>query len=192
MRNLGRHRRRVNPVADASLSFVIVSYVNVHRRRRDGGSLLIAVISTVEPAARYTSPSGRVLSLSLFLSSREALPCIFLLVHLSFSYVRLWSGRTRDDFAYAGESSLDHYARRRSHTPIRRESCCWSSSAIDISPRDDDRSCIRYTEEKTLSLSLFLFPSLSLSDRIPVYAGATNYSYNLACLITRARVFTQS
>lgn len=53
----------LTPVAVASLSFVIVSYVNVHRRRRDGGSLLIAVISTVEPAARYTSPSGRVLSL---------------------------------------------------------------------------------------------------------------------------------
>lgn len=32
--------------------------------------------------------------------------------------------------------------------------------------------------------------SLPLSVCLAVYAGATNYSYNLACLITRASIYT--
>lgn len=61
----------------------------------------------------------------------------FLTVHPSIRpSVPSRSERTRDDFAYVGESSVDHYARRRWHTPIRLETCCWSSSAIDIGSRD--------------------------------------------------------
>jgi len=137
----------------------------------------------VEPVARCTSPSGRAFSLS----ERNS-PLPFSSRYLSPSrcpYVRLRSGRTFDDFAYAGESSLDHYARRCSHTldPSRElllVIVCnryWFSRPYTLYRR----------REYAFSLSLSL--SLSLWPEIRVYAGATNYSYNLVCLITCTDIY---